>query len=369
MSCHEYKYLYSKMLDKELIKKAFFKMRKGKTKRGEIVKISNNLDHYVDYMYDMLLNTIPNAEHPERGFMPPKHKPVYIFEHGKERVIYIPSIIEQWVHHIIMQVLSPILLKKFHPNSYGSIPNKGLHKGKKMVVRYRYNYRYVYKLDIRHFFASIRLPILIKKLREFIKDEWFIHLIEVCFTWHQKGLPLGFYLSQWLSNLMLNDLDWLIVEHGIHYVRYVDDIVMFGNNKRKLRKCFVDIKKCLGENRLTAKNNDKLYRSKEPLSFLGFIFTKSQIRLRKNIARNIVKISKRINKATENKQPIWTKDARSLLSLMGWVRHSDSYIFYFYNIKPYVSIKKLKRIISKTERRDRDDSLDCRGIRPSPARA
>lgn len=365
MSCHEYKYLYSKMLDKELIKNAFFKMRKGKTKRGEIVKINNNLDYYVNYIYDMLLNTIPSAEHPERRFNPPKHTPVYIFEHGKERVIYIPSIIEQWVHHIIMQVLTPILLKKFHPNSYGSIPNKGLHKGAKMVVKYRYDYKYAYKFDVRHFFASIKLSILIKKLREFIKDEWFIHLIEVSFTWHQKGLPLGFYLSQWLSNLMLDDLDWLIGKYKIKHVRYVDDIVMFGNNKRRLRRCFEEIKKLLGKSRLVVKDNYHLYRTKESLSFLGFVFTEQQIRLRKNIARTILKATRRIRKSVH----IWIKDARSLLSLMGWIKHSNSYLFYFNNIKPYISIKKLKRIVSKIERRNRNDKLDYRRFRPSTAGA
>ena len=356
MSNHEYKYLYSKILDKELIKNAFIKMRKGKTKRGEIVKISSNLDYYVDYMYNMLLNTIPGAEHPERGFVPPKHDPVYIFEHGKKRTIYIPSVIEQWVHHIIMQILAPILLKKFHPNSFGSVPNKGLHRGAKMVVRYRYKYKYTFKFDVRHFFASIRLPIIIGKLREFIKDEWFIHLIEVCFTWHQKGLPLGFYLSQWLSNLMLDDLDWMIDGYGIKHIRYVDDIALFGNNKRKLRKCFVEIKKLLGKSRLVVKDNYHLYRTKEPLSFLGFVFTNKQIRLRKNIARNILKITKRIHKATH----VWIKDARGLLSLMGWIKYSDSYLFYFNNVKPHISIKKLKKIVSKYERRTLNDGLDRR---------
>lgn len=315
---HQYKYLYKKMLDKDLIKRAFYKMRKGKRKRKGVMEISNNLDYYTDVVYDMLLNSTPVAEHPERGFNPPQHKPMNIVEHGKERKIYIPSLIEQWVHHIIMQVLAPILLKMFHPNSYGSIPKKGLHKGKKMVVRYRHNYKYAFKFDVRHFFGSVRYDVLERKLRQFIADDWFIGLILVCYKWHTKGLPLGFYLSQWLSNLFLNDLDYLIKSEQLHHVRYVDDVVIFGNNKRKIRKTFEKIRELLGKDKLVVKGNYHLYLSaKEPLNFLGFIFTNDQIRLRKNIADNILSVTRRIRKALRYNYPIWVKDARSLLSYMG----------------------------------------------------
>lgn len=357
---HQYKYLYSKMLDKDLIRTAFFKMRKGKTKRKGIIKISNNLDYYVDFMYDMLLNSIPDAEHSERGFDPPQHNPMIIIEHGKERKIYIPSTIEQWVHHIIMQVLAPILLKMFHPDSYGSIPNKGLHRGAKKVLKYRHNNKYMFKFDVRHFFGSVRLDILEKKLREFIADDWFIHIIMLCYKWHSKGLPLGFYISQWLSNLYLNDLDYLIEHGGFQHVRYVDDIVIFGNNKRKIRRCFGKVKKLLGRDRLVTKGNHHLYLSaKESLSFLGFIFTTTQVRLRKKIAKNISTVAKRIGKAIDNKRPVWIKDARGLLSYMGWIKHSDGYSFYLLNVKPFVIIRKLKRIIG---RRDKDDKMDFGNI-------
>lgn len=180
-------------------------------------------------------------------------------------------------------------------------------------------------------------------------------------------MPLGFYLSQWLSNVYLDDLDWFIESCNLKHVRYVDDIVLFGNNKRKIRKCFEGIKQLLGKDRLVVKNNYNLYRSYEPLSFLGFIFTKTQLRLRKNIARNILKVAKHINKAKENHRSIWVKDARTLLSYMGWIKHSDSYIFYLLNVKPLVIIKKLKRIVSHIERRIQNDKVDNGSIRPLTA--
>ena len=45
------------------------------------------------------------------------------------------------------------------------------------------------------------------------------------------------------------------------------------------------------------------------------------------------------------------KDAASLLSSMGWVEHTDTYRMYEDRIKPYVSIRKLKKVVSKYQRR------------------
>ena len=55
----EYKYLYQRMLDEEVIRKAYKKLRKGKTKRNEIIYIDAHLDEEVQKMHDMILNTKP----------------------------------------------------------------------------------------------------------------------------------------------------------------------------------------------------------------------------------------------------------------------------------------------------------------------
>ena len=43
------------------------------------------------------------------------------------------------------------------------------------------------------------------------------------------GIPLGFYTSQWLSNWYLQGLDHFIKEQlcAVHYMRYMDDMVVF----------------------------------------------------------------------------------------------------------------------------------------------
>ena len=55
----EYKYLYRQMLSEDVIRKAYKKLRKGKTKRKEIQYIDAHLDEEVQKMQEMILNTKP----------------------------------------------------------------------------------------------------------------------------------------------------------------------------------------------------------------------------------------------------------------------------------------------------------------------
>lgn len=59
----------------------------------------------------------------------------------------------------------------------------------------------------------------------------------------EQGLPLGFYTSQWLSNFMLQPLDHYTKEqlHAAHYIRYMDDMVVFGRNKKELHRMRIAI--------------------------------------------------------------------------------------------------------------------------------
>lgn len=73
----EYKYLYQQMLKDDVIRKAYKKLRKGKTKRKEIQYIDAHLDDEVQKMYDMILNTKPegvDVPHPELAYKPKKRK-------------------------------------------------------------------------------------------------------------------------------------------------------------------------------------------------------------------------------------------------------------------------------------------------------
>lgn len=380
-SAKQYKYLYRRMLDENVIRKAYKKLRKGKTKRKEIKIIDANLDAEVAAMRRMIENTKPpgvEVEHPELAYKPCKRTPKIIHEHGKTRKIYMPEIHEQWLHHIIVLILEPIITATAYPYSCGSFPKRGAHYGKKQILRWIKSgkgIRNFAKIDIRHFYDSIRLPILMRELRIRIKDEWFLYIIELCLQGFKKGIPLGFYISQWLANYLLEPLDKFITETlGLKKdMRYMDDVTIFDDNKKKLHRAIVEIQIFIGRRfRLKLKHNYQVCKfcykkSKRTigrcLDFMGFLFYREKTLIRKNIMLSATRLAKHMHQAKEAGRGYFAKHIKAMLSYMGWFSCTNTYECYRENIKPFVKIGKLKKIVSKLDRRQNHETVDNRTMR------
>lgn len=127
------------MLSEKTIRKAYKNLRKGKTRRAEVKYIDAHLDDEVQKMHDMILNTKPDGievQNPKLGFKPHKHTPKIIYEHGKIRKIFEPEIHEQWLHHIIVLVLEPIITGTAYKYSCGSFPKRGAHYAKRRIEKW-----------------------------------------------------------------------------------------------------------------------------------------------------------------------------------------------------------------------------------------
>lgn len=374
----QYKYLYRQMLDESVIRKAYKNLRKGKTKRKEIQAIDANLDEEVAKMRVMLENTREGAEHPELGFCPPEVRhPKTIFEHGKARTIYMPDIHEQWVHHIIIVILAPIILSTSYPYSCGSFPKRGSHYGMKYLrskIKKGKGTKYFAKLDIRHFYNNIRVNVMLDELRQVVKDEWFIYVIEVCLRGFSKGIPLGFYISQWLANYLLEPLDRLIVEEcGISILlRYMDDLVLMDDNKKRLHYAITASKRLIGRLRLVFKDNYQVARfiyvkkngqtTGRPIDVMGFVFYRDKVIMRESIMLHITRLAKKMHMAKKSTGKYRARDARAMLSGMGWIKYTDSYDCYLAYIKPYISIKSLKKIVSKEDKKENKEGTEYDGM-------
>lgn len=372
----EYKYLYQKMLDEQIIRKAYKKLRKGKTKRKEIIYIDAHLDEEVQKMRQMIENTKPpgvEVPHPELAYKPRKRTPKIIFEHGKQRKIYMPEIHEQWLHHITVLVLEPIIMATAYPYSCGSFPGRGAHYGKKQIERWLKDTkgtRCFAKIDIRHFYDNVRIDVLMKELEIRIKDEWFLYIIRLSLKGFKKGIPLGFYISQWLANYILEPLDRMVTEElGIKkFMRYMDDMPLFASNKKELHRAIVRIKQMLGSRfRLKLKRTHqvcKFYYQKgkrvigRPLDFMGFVFYRGKTIIRESIMLSATRLAAKMHRAKEENRGYFQKHIEAMLSYMGWFTCTDTYECYEQRIKPYVNIGRLKKIISKLKRRQNHETVD-----------
>ena len=362
-----YKYLHRRCCDREVIIAAWKKLRKGKSTRREVIKIEADFDYYVDKMQRMIQETRPGGD-PGLQFWPEKHKARVVFEHGKEREIFCPTIWEQWVHHIVIQVLAPIVTRYAYKYSCGSMPKRGGIYGKRQMERLiSRGFKYFAKLDIRHFFKSVRQDIVIEMLEELICDEWFIYLVRRIFWQFPKSLPLGFYPSQWLANFVLWKLDRRIVSTGVDHIRYVDDLVLVSNNKRTLHRVVGIIRQELGKIRLRLKGNYQIcrfiFRKKtgeligRAIDFMGFVFTRKNTILRKTIMIRATRFAERLSHAAV----ISPRQALSMVSRAGWFKHTDTRYVWEKYIKGKINIKALKNIISKYQRRLNDENSMVKG--------
>lgn len=295
------------------------------------------------------------------------HDPIYIHDgiSRKKRKIIVPTFEELMVQHCVVNALKPMFWRGMYEHSYGSIPGRGPHKGKKVIEKWvrddRKNTKYVLKMDIHHFFDSIPHDILKAKLTKKIRDEKMLDLLFRIIDVTDSGIPLGFYTSQWLSNWYLQGLDHYIKEQlgAVHYMRYMDDMVIFGSNKKALHKMRQAITDYLDvELGLELKDNWQVFRfvyvdqngeeRGRDLDFMGFRFYRNKTILRKSIMLKATRKAKRIS--VKEKPTIY--DARQMMSYLGCVNCTDTYDMYVHWIKPYVNFQKMKRKISRHDKFD-----------------
>lgn len=211
-------------------------------------------------------------------------------------------------------------------------------------------------MDIHHFFDSVPHSILKEKLAKYIKDEQMLNLLFEIIDVTDSGIPLGFYTSQWFSNWYLQELDHYIKEylHAAHYIRYMDDMVIFGANKKVLHRMRKEIDEFLGcRFGLELKGNWQVFlfdwrgRGRD-LDFMGFRFYRNRTLLRRTI---MYKASRKALKISKKEHPT-IYDVRQMLSYLGWLDCTDTYKMYEKWIKPHVNFQKIKRYSSKYSRFD-----------------
>lgn len=340
--------LFNEITELSNIESAIYNASNGKRKRKNVEKILDSPTYYALQIQKMLK---------EKTYIPSPYVEMKIQDGSrkKERTIYKPHFYpDQVIHWAIMNKVEPLFLKGMYDLCCASIKGRGIHTGakylKRILVQDRKYTKYCLKLDIKKFYPSIDKEILKKKFRRIIKDKDLLWLLDEIVDSGVEGVPIGNYTSQWFANFYLQDLDHFIKEQLKikHYIRYMDDMVLFSNNKKELRKCKYAIDEFLAKEHLKIKENWQLFKTESrPLDFLGYRFYRGYTTLRKS---NFLRIKRRIKKISK-KEKMSYKDASAIMSYNGWIVHADSYNYTQRYIKPYVNFKKVKEVIRDESRK------------------
>ena len=342
-------YIFEKIINVENIKFAIVKACEHKKKTRFIEKLLNNKTYYAQQIRDMILigDFVPTIV---------KHKKVK--DQTKERDVAVPKFYpDQVIHWAVCLQLHQLFMKSMYLYNCGSVPERGGLYAKKYIEKVHEKLRskksYTLKLDIRKYFNNVNHKKLEELFEKRIKDKKVLAMLHNIINCGEKGLPIGFYTSQWFANFYLMELDHYIKEelHIKYFARYVDDMVLIDTNKKKLHKARIKIQEYLKTNAygVELKDNWQLWKTfTRPLDFIGYRFYENYTVLRKRIFKKMKRQVSRIKK----EKTVRIVRARALSSYMGWLKYSsNSRSFYIKYIRPVCSKKWICRIISHDSKR------------------
>ena len=216
----------------------------------------------------------------------------------KEREIAIAPFRDRVVHHAIVNVLEPIYERRFVYDSYATRKGKGTLAAIKRAQSFLRESRYYIKLDISKYFASIDRNTLLEILERKLKDTRLLELI-ARIVWNppdeDRGLPIGNMTSQFFANVYMDPFDHFVKEtlKQRHYIRYMDDFVVFPDDRESIPGLLAQMKAYLNDELgLKVKENGVVINTPmHGLGFLGVRIFPSTIRIhRKNLTRCMRKI-------------------------------------------------------------------------------
>lgn len=319
---------------------------KGKTNR----KAAKNIMWYFSSRGRKLKEILLSGE-----FTPSPYATETRIEYGKERHLQKPRLFpDQCVHHALIKLVRENILKRIDPYAVASIPGRGIHYGLKYLEKWiqkekhcRSNAKYCWKGDIRKCFESLKPEVVYREISKIVKDKlWLSIFKKVIFSY--ESLPLGNYMSSYILNIILKPMDDRIraLPCTKHYLRYMDDFIILGSNRREMKQIRDVVVEELGKLGLELKPNYQLFKVDDRgVDMLGFRVFRHYTILRK---RNLKRIYRLVNRMS-NQKIYSLHDCRALLSMYGQLKHCHST-----KILKYINEKINMDMVHKVASENRD---------------
>ncbi|WP_407670104.1 group II intron maturase-specific domain-containing protein [Paraburkholderia oxyphila] len=115
-----------------------------------------------------------------------------------------------------------------------------------------------------------------------------------------EGTPQGGPLSPLLSNLMLDDLDKLLEQRGLRFVRYADDCNVYVRSERAGQRVMMGLKAFLtGKLKLTVNEAKSAVARPRTRKFLGFTLSGGKQTKRRIAPKALARFKERIRELTQ----------------------------------------------------------------------
>lgn len=315
--------LIVQIADPENLRLAYWKAQRGKSRKKEVLEFAGNLDQNLIQIREGILS----------GKIEIGNYHYFTIFDPKQRRICAASFPERVLHHAIMNVCHQYFEKYQIFDSYASRKEKGTYKALERAQYFHKRNQWYLKLDVRKYFDSIDHEKMMLILERLFKDnnllELFRRIINSYSVNPLKGLPIGNLTSQYFANHYLAVADHFIKEklRVKAYVRYMDDMVLWHEDKEMLKGFLQEVQNFLLNKLMLELKPETLNKTAKGLPFLGYRVFSDHLRLS---GRSKKRHGKKLEKYfTLFDQGYFTqKEFRDhLLPMVAFTKHAKAYHF------------------------------------------
>lgn len=299
---------------------AFLRAKRGKGGNAEMLHFQQNLEEELDCIAGELL-----ADRYSVG----SYFRFTVYD-PKKRTICAAPFRDRVAMHALMRVCHPVFDNYQIFDSYASRKQKGTYAAIDRARMFVRKYQWFAKLDVCHFFDSVSHQVLMTQLKSLFKDQLltgcFQRIIEGYHTLPGQGLPIGNLTSQYFANHYLSSGDHFLKEnlHVPAMVRYMDDIILFDNDRHRLLdiiSSYVDYV----ENTLRLQMHDPIVNScRFGLPFLGYVVFPDKLHLNQRSRKRFLRNLSHLNWLFESESISEIDYHRRLTAAFSFVRHAHA---------------------------------------------
>jgi retron-type reverse transcriptase len=295
-----YNDLYEQVYDFENLYQAYLMARKNKKYREGVLTFSANLE-------ENLINLQNHLMHQSYRVGDYMERLIYI---PKKRIIMILPFRDRVLQWAIYRVVAPLFEKSYITDSYGCIKGRG---GLAAAKRAQYWLKklerdprtlYVLMMDIRKYFFRVPHDVIMEILGRKIADEKLMKLFDLIINSRKTpfglpidvidvadaemlwdvGMPVGSLFSQMVANIVLNEVDQYVKRtlQVRHYIRYMDNSLIFSHDKSELHRLEAQIGRFLHEKLRLEFSSAEIHKASTGFEFVGYRVWSDKLIIRKD---------------------------------------------------------------------------------------